>query len=288
MASYNPFSRRESHDARALKVYRFLVPLTWLIVVVVGSYYSIHSPGDTKDSKNLWKQALKHETPFSQNNTITGIYWIFLLLSQLSYVWHLFSNDSRLVTPAANVATHFIFNNLFLLAWILLWTRNRFVISEIILVAHLINQYITYWRYHGSPAFVHLSAVAGPYAWTLTALFWNGAVAVHSHNLPGRIVANVFIWVFFFVGLSDIFFRQDYILGYCLSWLTLSLAVQQISIKIIALQWIFAFTIFGVLFISSLYISFTKYKGRDSLFRQVAHPESDDRERAPLLNDSAA
>jgi hypothetical protein len=35
----------------------------------------------------------------------------------------------------------------------------------------------------------------------------------------------------------------------------------------------------------SLYISTTKYTGRDSLFRRVAHPESADREREPLLNE---
>jgi hypothetical protein len=68
---------------------------------------------------------------------------------------------------------------------------------------------------------VHLSTIAGPLAWTVTALFWNGAVATHSHNLPGRIVANIFIWVIAAVGLFHISVRQDYILGYCFSLLTL-------------------------------------------------------------------
>lgn len=146
---------------------------------------------------------------------------IFLLLSQLSYVWHLFSKNNVLVVAAANVATHFILNNVFLAAWILLWTRNQFWGAEIILIAHFINQTVTYWRHSGLPVFVHLPAVAGPYAWTLMALFWNGAVAVHSHNLPGRIVANIFIWVILAIGLFSIVPREDYILGYCLSWLTL-------------------------------------------------------------------
>lgn len=133
----------------------------------------------------------------------------------------MFSKNSALVASAANVATHFILNNLFTFAWILLWTRNHFWGAEIILIAHFLNQAITYWRHRGLPAFVHLPAVAGPYAWTLTALFWNGAIAVHSHNLPGRLVANVFIWVIFVVGLGHIVLREDYILGYCLSFLTL-------------------------------------------------------------------
>lgn len=75
MATYNPFARRETHNAQALNLYRIFVPLTWALVVVVGIYYSIHSPDDTKGSKKLWKQANKHNTPFSQNTTVTGVYW---------------------------------------------------------------------------------------------------------------------------------------------------------------------------------------------------------------------
>ena len=208
------------------------------------------------------------------------------------------------MAAAANVATHFILNNLFVFVWILLWTRNYFWGAEIILAAHFINQHITYRRHRGLPAFVHLPAVAGPYAWTLTALFWNGAVVVHSHNLPGRIVANIFIWVILVVGLLDIVSRQDYILGYCLSvlslckWLRsvtcrvfadclwiLALALRQFAIKVIALQWIFAFVIFAVFLVVSIYVSNTKYYGRDSLFRRIAHPEANDSEREPLLDD---
>lgn len=75
MAIYNPFARRETHNAHALNLYRVFVPLTWALVVVVGIYYSIHSPDDTKGSKKLWKQGNKHNTPFSQNTIVTGIYW---------------------------------------------------------------------------------------------------------------------------------------------------------------------------------------------------------------------
>ena len=65
----------------------------------------------------------------------------------------------------------------------------------------------------------------------------------------------------------------------------LALALRQFALKVIALQWIFAFTIFAVFFVVSIYISSTKYYGRDSLFRRVAHPEASDRERQPLLHD---
>lgn len=75
MALFNPFARRDTHSASSLNTYRVLVPLSWALVVIVGLYYSIHSPDDTKKSKKIWKQANKHNTPFSQNTTVTGVYW---------------------------------------------------------------------------------------------------------------------------------------------------------------------------------------------------------------------
>lgn len=142
-------------------------------------------------------------------------------MSQVSYVWHFFSNNSTLVTSAANVAPHFILNNLLVFAFIMLWVRSYFWPAEIILMIHVISQSSAYWTHRGSPPFVHWPAIAGPYAWSLTALFWNGAVAVHAHNLPARIVANIFIWVIFLIGFVHIFSAKDYIFGYSLSILTL-------------------------------------------------------------------
>lgn len=75
MPIYNPFTRRETHNPHALNIYRVFVPLTWALVVVVGIYYSIHSPDDVKKGKKIWKQADKHKTPFSQNVAVTGLYW---------------------------------------------------------------------------------------------------------------------------------------------------------------------------------------------------------------------
>ncbi|KAH8690898.1 hypothetical protein BGW36DRAFT_389568 [Talaromyces proteolyticus] len=285
MAFYNPFSKHETHHRNTLIAYQVLSVLSWALVVVAGIYYSIHSASDTKHSHNIWKQADKHPTAFSQNNVITGIYWIILLLSQVSYVWHFFSKSTVLVTSAANVAPHFILSNLLIFAFIMLWVRNHFWPAEIILIVHVLSQSSAYWTHLGSPPFVHWPAIAGPYAWALTALFWNGAVAVHAHNLPSRIVANVFIWVIFLIGWVHIFAAKDYIFGYSLSILTLSLAVKQLAIKVIALQWIFAFVIFAVFFVGSLYISSAAYSGRNLWLKRIVAPESsNDREREPLLN----
>ncbi|PYH97440.1 DUF1774-domain-containing protein [Aspergillus ellipticus CBS 707.79] len=285
MTIYNPFSKRESHDRYSLGTYRVLVPLSWLLVVVVGIYYSSHAPDDVKHGHTIWKQANKHITPFSLSTVIGGLYWIIVLISQVGYMYHLFSNDAAVATAAANVGSHFILNNLFVFAWILLWTRNHFWGSEVILIAHFLNQHATYWRHRTLPAIAHFAAVAAPYAWTLIALFWNGAVAVNSNSLPARIVANVFIWVLFALGSAHILATQDDILGYSLSLLTLALAVKQFGVKIISLQWIFAIVIFAVFFAESLYISLTKYSGRNVMFRRAGQPPAADREREPLLND---
>jgi hypothetical protein len=153
-----------------------------------------------------------------------------LLLSQVSYVWHFFSKNTTLVTAAANVASHFILNNLFVFAFIMLWVRNYFWPAEIILIAQVLAQSSAYWTHLRSPPFVHLPVIAGPYAWAITALFWNGAVAVHAHNLPARIVANVFIWVIFLIGYTHIFGVKDYIFGYSLSLLTLCKSTLRVDL----------------------------------------------------------
>lgn len=99
--------------------------------------------------------------------------------------------------------------------------RNYFPGAEVILAAHYLNQVVANCRHRNQPTSVHLPVVAGPYAWTLMALFWNGAVAVDSHTAGARIAANVFIWVVMVVGAGHVFVAQDYLLGYCLSLLGL-------------------------------------------------------------------
>lgn len=64
-----------------------------------------------------------------------------------------------------------------------------------------------------------------------------------------------------------------------------ALAVEQFLIKVVALQWIFAFVIFGVLFVASGWISTGQYYGRDIFFRAPPPAESSDPERQPLLDE---
>lgn len=111
-------------------------------------------------------------------------------------------------------------NNLFVLAFTLLFAHAKFWWAEVFDIFSLINQAALYWSFPGLHAFIHLPVVAGPYAWSILTLFWNGAVAVGSNSTPLRLVANVFIWVFFVFGQAHIVIRNDQYLGYALSLLT--------------------------------------------------------------------
>lgn len=64
---------------------------------------------------------------------------------------------------------------------------------------------------------------------------------------------------------------------------TTALAVHQFGIKIIALQWIFAFVIMGVLFLTTLIFAAPEVFGDKGPRSQGGAGE--DRERQPLLND---
>jgi hypothetical protein len=61
--------------------------------------------------------------------------------------------------------------------------------------------------------------VSGPLAWNFAALYWAGAVAVHSNHLAARIVANVFIWGWLGYGVFFLAAYKDYTMGFALAWL---------------------------------------------------------------------
>lgn len=144
-----------------------------------------------------------------------------MLVSQLGYIGQLWSSNTEKRTAAANVAPYYVLNNLFVFAFIMLWVRSFFWGAEVIDIVNLLSQGTLYWKNPGLPTSIHLPAVAGPYAWCLSALFWNGAVAVGGEGMAKRIAANVFIWVFFVVGQGHIVKRRDQQMGYSLSLLSL-------------------------------------------------------------------
>jgi hypothetical protein len=73
----------------------------------------------------------------------------------------------------------------------------------------------------------------------------NGAVAFHVQGTLGRLLANIFIWIILVIGGGFVIFFRDWVFGFAIAYLTLSLAVEQLAIKVIALQWIFGIALIG-------------------------------------------
>ncbi|KAL2176792.1 uncharacterized protein P884DRAFT_330089 [Thermothelomyces heterothallicus CBS 202.75] len=285
----NPFAKRESHSARSIVWYKVLTLITWLLSVVVTVYYTLEPPQDGKYHRGtIWHQNHRHPSGFSLNPVITSIYWIVLFLLQLGYISQLFSSKTESVNAACSVGSHFIVNNLLHFAFVMLFVRSHFVWAEVLLLLNLANLTSLYFRHSAHPRLsVHLPAVSGPLAWTFVAIYWNGAIMVPHHNsLVARVFANVFVWSILGYGLFFIVFYRDYTMGFALSVLSASLGVAQFLRQIVALQWIFAFTIMAVLFVLTVVVALPAWAGRQAPWGGSAERgQQTDAERAPLLNE---
>ncbi|KAG9228098.1 hypothetical protein BJ875DRAFT_266380 [Amylocarpus encephaloides] len=285
----NPFSRRESYPAQAVWTYRILTILTWLVNVIACIYYTFAMPADDKVGwrNTIWGHNRAHDrSPFYLNPLIASLYWIVLFLSQVGYMWHLFSNNTAYVQAAASVGSHFIFNNLLQFAFVMLFVRGHFIWAEVLLVINFFNLSSLYFRHNTSSKYIHIPVTSGPLAWTFVALYWNGAIAVNSHHLAARILANVAIWSILVYGMFFIISYKDYTMGLALSILTAALGVGQFFAKFIAFQWIFAFAIMGTLFVATLLIAIPGIFGKEFTFRREGAVVPTDQERAPLLEDN--
>ncbi|KAL6711784.1 hypothetical protein ACN47E_002827 [Coniothyrium glycines] len=279
----NIFARREEYSARDLLIYKITTFASWLLLVVSAFYYSFNRPEGSHPHGRFWQH--NHSTPFAQSSIITSIYWLVLFLLQLYYAYALYASDTVLATAAANIGSHFIASNLLLFGFIHLWVRSHYWLAELLLVINFFNLTAAYFRHSTSPRLIHIGVVSGPLAWNFAALYWAGAVAVHSNHFVARIVANVFIWGWAGYGLFFLAAYKDYTIGFALSVLAFSTGVGQFLTKphVLQLQWIFAFTIGGLLFLLSLAVGLPGLLGRDPFPR--GRIVSEDRERAPLLAD---
>lgn len=225
-ALVNPFSKRESFSARSLGTYKILSLLSWLLVVVFAFIYTFHAPSDGQNdghyhtkNRTIWGQNSANQTPFKLNSVMTTIYWSILVVLQLGYMQRLFSSNIVHATAAANVGSHFIFNNLFTFAFLMLWTRGNFWWAEVVAVINFFNMSSLYFRHSTTPLLIHVAAVSGPLALTFVTIFWDGAAMVHAHSLPARIAANIFIWAFLGYGLFFLVAFRDWTMGVCMSYL---------------------------------------------------------------------
>jgi len=108
---------------------------------------------------------------------------------------------------------------------------------------------------------------------------------VNAQSRAARILANIAIWGILAFGGFFIFAFKDYTMGFELAILSLSLALSQLAIHVIAFQWIFAFVIMGCLILLSILVSIPGVLGERGIRREGDIVDSD-RERRPLLDDA--
>ncbi|KJZ79788.1 hypothetical protein HIM_00502 [Hirsutella minnesotensis 3608] len=281
---YNPFSKRETHSSSSILTYKVLTLLSWLLSVVVSVYYVTHEPHDGFTIRNrIWDQNYLYPSAFTMNHVLADIYWVVLFISQFGYITHLFSSNTEHVYAAASVGSHFILNNLFHFAFVMLFVRSHFHWAEVMLILNFVNLSSLYFRHNAYPRFIHAPAVSGPLAWTFVAIYWNGAIMVpHQHSLVARVFGNIFIWSILAYGSFFIVAFKDYTMGFNLSVLSAAIGVAQFQEQTVALQWIFSFIIMSLLFIMTVGIAVPTWAGRDLRWRRT---QTEDQERAPLLNE---
>jgi hypothetical protein len=279
--AWNPFARREEHTRQSITAYKILTILSWLLAVIPSLYYTFDDPRDGHSiRKRLWDINLLYPTAFTLNPIITTIYWLLLFVLQIGYVGHLFSKNPANVNAAANVGSHFILNNVLHFAFVLLFVDEHFILAEIVLILNFFNLTNLYFLHRTNPTFVHIPTASGPLAWTFVAVYWNGALMLHhpAHTVA-RIFGNIFIWSIPAFGYFCLILFKDYTIGFALSILTASIGVAQFLNQVIALQWIFAFVIMSLLFLSSIVVASRAWLQE--------RPAPADTERAPLLADNA-
>jgi len=188
------------------------------------------------------------------------------------------------VNAAAGVGSHFILNNLFHFAFVMLFVRSHFIWAELIVILNFFNLSSLYFRHNKYPRTIHLPVVSGPLAWTFVAIYWNGALMIrHPDHIVARIFGNIFIWSILVYGGFFIVVYKDYTMGFCLSVLAAAIGVAQFLNQVIALQWIFAFTIMAALFVATVVVALPAVQNRGQAEAAATAPA--DQERAPLLGD---
>ncbi|KAI4943708.1 hypothetical protein J4E86_009673 [Alternaria arbusti] len=281
-STLNPFAKRTSHSDQSILLYKITTTISWLLLVISAIYTTFAAPSGPHSHK-FWHN--NPQTPFAQSSIFTSIYVLIIFILQGGYAYALYMSDETYVTAAANLGSHFIANNLLLFGFVHLFTRSHFWLALFLLVLNFGNLSLAYFRHSAAPRTIHVGTVSGPLAWNFVALYWVGAIAVHSNHFAARIVANVFIWGWLGYGMFFLVAYKDYTMGFALSVLAFSTGVGQFLTRphLLQLQWIFAFSIGGLLFVLSLAVGMPGLLGRDPFPRgQIV---SEDRERAPLLAD---
>jgi hypothetical protein len=210
----NPFTRGSSQSVLLLKI---TTSVSYLLLLITSIYYTFRAPpGTFPHNARFWQH--NYSTPFAQSSIFTSLYWLALFILQLVPGYTLFfTSNSVYNTAAANLGAHFVANNLLLFGFVNLWVRSHFWLAEFLLVINFFNLSFAYFRNPTSPRAIHVGVVSGPLAWNFVALYWCGAVSIHTNHLAARIVANVFIWGWVGYGAFFLAAYKDYTIGFALS-----------------------------------------------------------------------
>jgi len=242
------------------KFLSFLNVTTWLINVATNILYS------TALRPTIRHVSDHHLTPFTTNSLFTAVFWLFLWVLQLGFIsTHWYRNNSLRETTVNTVYSSFALFNLLQFGWALLWVHKHFIIAELFLIANFINIFQLYIRLGHKlgrldrNGFLRLAFLEAPVARLPLAVLFidilhNGAVAFHVHGTVGRLLSNIFIWIILVIGGGIVLWFRDWVFGLAVAYHTLSLAIEQLAIKVIALQWIFAFVISGVVALLSILV----------------------------------
>lgn len=269
-----------SSTPRNLLLAKISTTASYLLLLVTSIYYLVKSPETGRYTHGRFWHHNPH-TPFAQSAIVTSIYWLLLFILQAHYLFLVFKENS----VGLGLAPQFVASNLLLFGFVQLFVRSEYWLSLLLIVINFFNLTYLYFKFPTSPRLTHIGVVSGPLAWNFVALYWVGAVAIVSNSLAARIVANVFIWGWLGYGVFFLAAYKDYTLGLELAILAFSTGLGQVLTPpyVLQLQYVFAFTISGLLLLLSIAVGVPGILGREPFPRgQIV---SEDQERAPLLAD---
>lgn len=218
-----------------------------------------------------------HNTPFTSISAFIIIFWAAFTL--FHFVFLIKVTRDQIAIPSNTFLTHIIMFNVLHLTWVLLFLRRYYIIAEIIILVNFINMFAFYvrersYRTTTGLLYVHLPLSSFPFAWLFYAILWNGFLMFtsrhdHGHDhknefsLLARILSNIFIFEYLFGPFMFLTLYKDWTFGLLLSFLVYGIGIDQVMVKLIALQWILAFVIASIVLLLSIVIMYSQLTGKN-------------------------
>jgi hypothetical protein len=244
-----------------------------------------------------------HNTPFTSNSVFIIIFWAVFTLSQFFFLFKV-TRDQISIPSHAFLSHITIFNTLHFI-WVLLLLHRHYIIAEIIILANFVNLLLFYvtersYRTKTGMLYVHPPLSSFPFTWLFYTILWNGFLIFirrhnHGHNhenefsLVARVLSNLLIFEYLFVPFVLLLLYKDWTFGILMSFLVFGIGTEQVMVKLIALQWIFAFIIATIVFLLSIFVLYNQVKSNNPETSIVsggnggAHANQRGSETEPLL-----